>query len=999
MLKRLTILTYCLVFAFLTASGQDNVSYVVRRNSSYRAVTPSSLSSYTVNAMAQDNRGLLWLGTVNGLFYFDNYNFTNYNCDDFLNSMICSLLCVGDSLMIGTERGVSIVNVGNGAVSNLLTDRRINVMRGSCSQSVLIGTDDGLFQFDGKNGSVTEIELENANSKLNVNNITYIDFRKEWWVATDKGVFCEKDGRWSKFNDAVAKVICVFDENHIYIGADNGLYLVDNEADSLKQLPIEAGAAGMINPVVSDIIVFDDDEIMIATNGNGIFRLNVLDNSHINITRYGSVEMSLSDDYITMLFKDSFGRYWIATALGINNMIPDYSNFTSFSLYNGSTHNLPVRSIAQVADNELFMGTDDGVFVFNKTKNSYNSFEDYYGLDDNRIASVRVGKVFYDRDRYLWVGTRYKGVFCFDTKMKRFFDWLPDFSHQIINDITDDRHGGIWVATSNGVLRIDIQSRSYKKMYEGAARGLLYDDDFMYVTAGRKLLRFAVHDGSCNAFEVDEDNDLYNITKGKDDKLYIGSYHGGVINFDLKTLTFSTFKNEKDGVSPIAYSILFDNDDNVWVSSNLGIWTYNERTKAISTFNVSDGLQGNDFTMNGAMKDNSGMMYFGGFNGFSMFNPLNIKQEKTEPQIIVTKVHTSLGTDILNIHDTDTLLLKSDENTFVIDYSACNLYKINKIQYQYILEGYDKQWSVSSSANHHAEYRNLPAGTYTFLLIASNEANVTNRNPFRLTITVKPVWYGTILFKVVVTVFTMIIISLVIFSRIRKARREIAHAREINELERKMFMLKGKALQMQMNPHFLYNTLNSIQSFIITNDSVNASLYLSSFAKLMRKILNNASRDKVKLSEELESIRLYLDLEMLRLNNRFVYRIIVDPEIQADKIEIASMLLQPFAENAVIHGLAYKASDGLLTIALKRENNNIIKIVIEDNGIGRVKAAQIRRDLGKTEESHATSITKQRLEILNEVSKGDYSVKIIDLYNDAGEATGTRVEIKMSCHD
>lgn len=999
MLKRLTILTYCLVFAFLTASGQDNVSYVVRRNSSYRAVTPSSLSSYTVNAMAQDNRGLLWLGTVNGLFYFDNYNFTSYNCDNFLNSMICSLLCVGDSLMIGTERGVSIVNVGNGAVSNLLTDRRINVMRGSCSQSVLIGTDDGLFQFDGKNGSVTEIELENADSKLNVNNITYIDFRKEWWVATDKGVFCEKDGRWSKFNDVVAKVICVFDENHIYIGADNGLYLVDNEADSLKQLPIEAGAAGMINPVVSDIIVFDDDEIMIATNGNGIFRLNVFDNSHINITRYGSVEMSLSDDYITMLFKDSFGRYWIATALGINNMIPDYSNFTSFSLYNGSTHNLPVRSIAQVADNELFMGTDDGVFVFNKTKNSYNSFEDYYGLDDNRIASVRVGKVFYDRDRYLWVGTRYKGVFCFDTKMKRFFDWLPDFSHQIINDITDDRHGGIWVATSNGVLRIDIQSRSYKKMYEDAARGLLYDDDFMYVTAGRKLLRFAVHDGSCNAFEVDEDNDLYNITKGKDDKLYIGSYHGGVINFDLKTLTFSTFKNEKDGVSPIAYSILFDNDDNVWVSSNLGIWTYNERTKAISTFNVSDGLQGNDFTMNGAMKDNSGMMYFGGFNGFSMFNPLNIKQEKTEPQLIVTKVHTSLGTDILNIHDNDTLLLKSDENTFMIDYSACNLYKINKIQYQYILEGYDKQWSVSSSANHHAEYRNLPAGTYTFLLIASNEANVTNRNPFRLTITVKPVWYGTILFKVVVTVFAMIIISLVIFSRIRKARREIAHAREINELERKMFMLKGKALQMQMNPHFLYNTLNSIQSFIITNDSVNASLYLSSFAKLMRKILNNASRDKVKLSEELESIRLYLDLEMLRLNNRFVYRIIVDPEIQADKIEIASMLLQPFAENAVIHGLAYKASDGLLTIALKRENNNIIKIVIEDNGIGRVKAAQIRRELGKTEESHATSITKQRLEILNEVSKGDYSVKIIDLYNDAGEATGTRVEIKMSCHD
>jgi len=976
-----------------SALGQDEGNYAILRNSSYRTVTPLSICSYNVYAMSQDDRGLMWFGTNNGLFRFDNYNFVDFGFEHDDNAQITNLLCVGDSLFVGTENGLSIINLQDNSYTNLLNDRTIKTMCKSTGNVVSIGTNAGLYEFTTNSGDIKEIN----DISLNVNDIEYDS--KGTWIATDNGLFFKNDNDIVRKIDSIkAKSICIFNSEKIYIGTDKGLYLLENEKDIYTNLPFDNGVAGMINPDISDITTLNGKEIIVGTNGNGVFRFNVENHEVINMTRYGTVTSSLSDDYIIKLFKDDAGRVWIATALGINKMVKEFENFTSFSLYNGSAHNLPVRSIAQIGDDELFMGTDYGVFVFNKRKNSYTGFEDYYKIDNQRIASTRVSVVFYDRNRYLWIGTRYKGVFCFDTQEKRFINWLPDFSHQIINDIANDKRGGIWIASDKSLSRVDIKNRNFRRVYTGRSRSIFCDDDVLYVTTDQGLMCRDLKNDSVEEYDVDGKNILYNITKGNDGNLYLGSYLDGVLVFDVKTKKFNVLANEQDGVSPIAYTVLFDKEDNIWVSTNVGIWRYDKDKKTISTYGYADGLQGNDFTMNGAMCDDTGLMYFGGYNGFSVFNPLTIKQEKTTPKILVSKIHTASGNDLLTIRDNDTLWLKSDDNTFTVNFAAYNLNKINKIQYRYILDGYDRQWSEAGSENHQAEYRNIPAGTYTFLLTAKNESNVQSE-PFRLTFVVKPKWNDTAFFKIAAFLLTLLLILLCVYLIVRKERRKIEHTRQIDELERKMFILKGKALQMQMNPHFLYNTLNSIQSFIITNDSLKASLYLSSFAKLMRKILNNASCERIILAEELESIRLYLDLEKLRLNDRFDYRINIAHGIDPSKVKVASMLLQPFAENAVIHGLAYKAEGGILKIDVKLLNQNEILFVIEDNGIGRVRAAQIRKELGKTEKSHATSITKQRLEILNEVSKGEYSVSIIDLYDEQNVACGTRVEIKMCCHD
>jgi LytS/YehU family sensor histidine kinase len=198
----------------------------------------------------------------------------------------------------------------------------------------------------------------------------------------------------------------------------------------------------------------------------------------------------------------------------------------------------------------------------------------------------------------------------------------------------------------------------------------------------------------------------------------------------------------------------------------------------------------------------------------------------------------------------------------------------------------------------------------------------------------------------------------------------------------------------QMNPHFIFNTMSAIQQFINLNDKKAANRYLAKFAELMRRILNNSNHSIITLKEELESLDLYLQLEALRFNYRFRYNIIVSPDIDKDKFVIPSMLIQPYVENAILHGLSglNKEKKGQLTIDIQLYNE-CIKCVITDNGIGRKKAQEIKHNRTIKHESQAMKNINERINLLNSRTDKEYSVKIIDLYDKNYQAIGTKVEI------
>ena len=194
-----------------------------------------------------------------------------------------------------------------------------------------------------------------------------------------------------------------------------------------------------------------------------------------------------------------------------------------------------------------------------------------------------------------------------------------------------------------------------------------------------------------------------------------------------------------------------------------------------------------------------------------------------------------------------------------------------------------------------------------------------------------------------------------------------------------------------MNPHFIFNTLSSIQSFITKNDSKDAVYYLSKFSKLMRATLENTKKQRIPIKDEIESLQLYMDLEKLRLNNKFDYHIIINDEIDTLFEEIPPMLIQPYIENAIWHGISHKTGSGIIKLTFKLENENLLKCEIEDDGVGRKKAREMKKETRK-KKSLGMTITKERLEIINSLKDTKLSVNIIDLI-DNNIPTGTKIEL------
>ena len=196
-----------------------------------------------------------------------------------------------------------------------------------------------------------------------------------------------------------------------------------------------------------------------------------------------------------------------------------------------------------------------------------------------------------------------------------------------------------------------------------------------------------------------------------------------------------------------------------------------------------------------------------------------------------------------------------------------------------------------------------------------------------------------------------------------------------------------------MNPHFIFNALNSIQNFIVSNNSLDAERYLSKFAKLMRMILDNSMKQNITLDNELLSLTLYIDLEKARFNNRFTYQINIDDNIEEELILVPAMLIQPFVENAILHGLLHKNDDnGLITIDItENPDKHLLTCSITDNGIGRKAAAEYSKT-NKGHHSVGMQLTRDRLKDLNKETEG-ISCNIEDLYDSSGNALGTKVTI------
>jgi len=230
------------------------------------------------------------------------------------------------------------------------------------------------------------------------------------------------------------------------------------------------------------------------------------------------------------------------------------------------------------------------------------------------------------------------------------------------------------------------------------------------------------------------------------------------------------------------------------------------------------------------------------------------------------------------------------------------------------------------------------------------------------------------------------VISLILY------RRKRDKAQLTSDFKNQLAKAETKALRAQMNPHFIFNSLNSINNFVTDQKHEIASDYLLKFSKLIRLILDNSRSETIPLDKELETLQLYVQLESIRFENHFKYEVNIAENTSTGSIMIPPMLLQPFIENAIWHGLMQKRSKGTITVDIGKENEKFLHISITDDGIGREKAAEIKSK-SATHQSHGLKVTSERIEMMNKLNSTGAQVHIIDLKDEQGNALGTRVEL------
>jgi LytS/YehU family sensor histidine kinase len=267
-----------------------------------------------------------------------------------------------------------------------------------------------------------------------------------------------------------------------------------------------------------------------------------------------------------------------------------------------------------------------------------------------------------------------------------------------------------------------------------------------------------------------------------------------------------------------------------------------------------------------------------------------------------------------------------------------------------------------------------------------------------VSIEIVPAWWSRWWFRLSVLLAVVAIIYFLVKWRLHeKYRLQMERSekeKELSRLQHRTAQLEMHALRAQMNPHFLFNSLNSINRFIIQNNSDQASGYLTKFSRLMRLILQNSQHELIPLESELEALKLYLELEAVRFDHHFTYSIHVDENLDMSMLKVPPLIIQPYAENAIWHGLMHKEEQGKLVIDL-REDGDYLICSITDDGIGRKKAAELKSKSASTHKSMGMKITADRIASMKWRKANDNGIQITDLVLPDGTPAGTRVEIKI----
>ena len=654
-----------------------------------------------------------------------------------------------------------------------------------------------------------------------------------------------------------------------------------------------------------------------------------------------------------------------------------------------------------------------GVAVYDGYAFSYliHKPEDSLSLVSNHV----LGLYYREKVNTMWVGTR-RGVSVFDAAsllpLQRLFHFSDTTDSYFCEAIAEDKRGDMWIGTSRGLLRyagsgahqmFRIQ-RTPETPSDRSPNFIIRlapdhgDPSLLWLASQYGLLSFDTDKETFTAhpnppkWHTTHPNyqqyAMFDMQVSPDAVWLAGASSGGILRFDPAQNSWDQYRYHQSSpddpyLGNQVGAILTIGDTVAFTTCDLGIMRADfAQANFAQTSHYDIGIGGYPREL---YLDRNGVLWVMGNKAIARSKTpfVNLTADERKP------ILTDLNVDGDNYNTLDFQGRRRSFRELSLAFVLPNPAAPDQVTYRWKLDGFDNDWK-GNDGRRQTNYTNLGPGKYTFHYAASTDGEQWSAgNPISFEIP-KPFYLQ---WPYLVALFTLLgflgwagMRFIAARARKKEAQKQ-AHALQLARAEM-------SSLRSQMNPHFIFNSLNSIYNFIHKNDTEQAADYLAKFSRLIRNVLQNSKRSLISLSEELEVLQLYLELEQVRFDHKFEFSTHLDKAIDTQILQVPPMIIQPYLENAIWHGLMHKSGQGLLNIDLQMKADKL-QITIEDDGIGREKSRAINASRKSGKKSLGMEITSTRIEMINLLNNMNAEHQITDLVNPDGSAAGTRVTLTL----
>ena len=715
---------------------------------------------------------------------------------------------------------------------------------------------------------------------------------------------------------------------------------------------------------------------------------------------------SISSNLINCIYRDNCGNIWIGTQTGISKLNYIQQHVSSYLYKKDNNHFLSsadVRSITVDSLNEIWVGTINGGLNLIHKNGEIEKF--YFNPHNKKYTNNSINTIYPSSNGNLLLGTK-KGLITFNTKSKKFDESFSKglneniFKFNIdIWGIFEENDSLLWLGAKKiGLIKLNKITQKYilqKDLINSLNTNSNFDvwtfhkakNNLLYIGTSEGLKILHLNQNKVELLPVRLDSitniNVFSIFENNDKHLWLATSDNGLYDYNPQDGITRHFSTANGLSTNMICSVVPGENNDLWLSSVAGIMVLNPVSgKVVKSFDITDGLPENRFNFKSNFKTKKGKIYFGGLSGLFSFSPSELYAPQNNSSVIITSFKTNYEEKISQIKNDTFFSLPYHENNFSFDFAYLDFSNPAKNQFSYKLVGFKDKWE-NIGTRHSASFTNIDPGTYTLLIRASNRDTFWSPHILKINITISTPYWKTWWFYILVWSFSSVFIFYMLYLIFKR-----------RDAKRKLAKSELSALRAQLNPHFIFNCMTSLQHFILSNENDLALPYLNKFGRLMRMILENSEKESISIEQEVEFINLYTFMESSRLDNKVDIQIIIDENVPSKSTMIPPMLLQPIIENAFVHGLLGKKEGGKLIISFTKDDGTIV-CSIKDNGIGRAMAKINKDKRVHKDKSFGLNITKERLNLIGLSYAKHIGLKLIDLKNEFDIATGTEVIVTI----